>query len=1331
MVKELDTIKQKILRIAGIIEEILNYIILGILVFYVFSLVLSTTTFMLNVPWATIRQVMNYLFVVVILKAVFARDKKLVLLSIVAVIGYYYTYKTCGYSAFAYIALFTVGLTGVHWKKITAAYIIPSSVVLLPMMFASLSGAIHNFTTIGRGTRSSWGNCNSTEFVSAILFLLIFAWVYFKNIPDLFFIIPGLITLILSAGIARGKTATALTALFLAFIVFREFEDRFFNDPEKFKRLKKVTGCIVVLSFPFIFGLMMVMVYLYHKQYPMALRFNDLSHQRLITAAEMYEKYGLKPFGSFFSTAGNGWQNFDIEEYTFIDSSYPLMFIRYGYVTSFMAIAAWMFLAFRVVKAGNKRIAFAMFLLALDCVSEQHFPELNYNILLVMPFAFMDTKDNNRCAALRGLEINPVALKFRIAQLLSLTVLFVIWLIVSPYIFSYYRTIFNGFGLTDGYEVIDGLRVYIICAISVLVFVSFIWFSSKLVSVKVMDGHISLKYLFCVVAFAMVILGGYFAGDFYVNQVSRNVLERMLSGSDLIHRITSVAEGKVYVDRFPESYARQFSGIDRSFLDGEDISRLKDVTLIVNADDDSNLFASEGFLYLQISDEDAIYTNDESVINALKSDGYVLTGYNNKVHDVDFRKMAALHGYRLQEDGSIFLKGVGRSLVYGPYLELYPGVFTVTFDLKLPEDEELPFDISLGSLRVSYNWGKHTLSEVSFSRNMFDENGELSLSIPFSGGGPGYEFLVFMNEDYGIFLKGITYSRTPQYDRHIKVNAINQVVHEEYYDFQGKPYMLPAGYCGAEYEYDDDDNSIMTRYLGADGKATLISSGYAELHRTFDENKLVISESYYGVAGEPMILNDSYFKVDKTYNSIRQLISEKYYGTDNKPILVNQGYARIDREYDEDGNADVLAYFGKEDEPVIMSSGYHKVEKIFNENKLVTKENYYGTDEKPIYSTSGIAALERIYDADKRVISEWYFDVNEEPCCNTAGIHKVEYLRDKAGRNLLETYYGPEDSPIANTSGYFGIKRDYDEKGNNTVITYVDASGEPVLNTGRTAIVKREFDDKNRLIKETYLDAYGNVALNTSEVAGCKYTYNERNLAVKYTYLDERGFMKENSSGYAILKREYDDYNRQIRDIYCDRRGNVIASSNATSGIYRTYDDFNRIDTLVYIDPDGDEILNTSGYAQIKYVYDDNFYNAEEYYFDVKGNSVLNTNLCAGIKRQQSKRLITHEEYVDTAGNLTAIGNGTFGQNREYDKLGNLIKIIYLDDKGNPMLNTSGYAITVREYDAARNCTAEYFYDEQGNPKNNTSGVYKIHRVYDRDRNVTETTRFDVDGNQI
>lgn len=750
------------------ILNILDIIILTGLFIIVFNMAISTTTLMIQIPYGLVRGIMWCLTAIVAIKVILKHSDRNIWVSLPVAAVYLMVYFTAGYEFMIFLAIFTVGLNGIHYRKILGVFIVPAAIVLFTSMFASLSGAITNFVIAGGMDRSAWGSCYYTEFASALFFLLLFFWIFLKNIPDVLFIIPGVIVLFLSSYISGSRTATTLSVVFLGFIVYKILEDKYLKINSRLFWVKRAANAVVRFCFPVLFIFMVIMLFLYRKGVGFAKWYDEISMHRLVSASRMIDEYGIRPFGSFFEMSGNGWSTFETLNYTFIDSSYLQLLIRYGLVAALFVTVLWVWMSDRVLRSGNRRMAFAMLLIAIDSMSEQHFTELNYNILLAMPFAFLDTAEANADAKLSEWLGDAVTKKFRTTQFLAITAGVAVLIYFLPAVFSYYRTIFNGYGFTDGNQVIDGVAVFVICFVSLALMTGFIWFFSKLIATDALEKAISKKYLLLTIATVIFMLIGVVVVDGCVDRVYEANLSRIAGEASIVGNITAYAKGKVYADRFPEAYKKQFAGIDRSFYDGEDMARLKAATVIVDADFDSACFENAGFSYLKISDEDAIYTNDKSVIELLEGEGCEFAHFNNSVHELDLRQVAGRNGLEVSEDGSILLSGSARSLVFGPFLDLHPGRYEVTFALTDPDavsgeagsaSSAVGVGDALGDIRVSSYWGENVAADIQLTPAMFDENGKLTNTVDFEGNGRGYEFLIFMKDNKELLVDKITYRR--------------------------------------------------------------------------------------------------------------------------------------------------------------------------------------------------------------------------------------------------------------------------------------------------------------------------------------------------------------------------------------------------------------------------------------------------------------------------------------------------------------------------------------------------------------------------------------------
>ena len=746
----------------GKVIDVLNIIILIGLAIHVFDLAISTTTFMMQLPEMLSKILLVVLTLAVTIKVLLSLNNRDMWIALPVAAVYLIVFFSCSYSVMAYLALFTVGLCGINYRKILGSFLVPVSAVLFTSVFASLSGAISNFVIADGNIKSAFGSSYYSEFASALVFLLLFFWIFLKNIPDVFFLIPGAFVLFVSFYITGAKTATLLSVIFLCFIIYKLLEDKYFVSSSKLFVIKRVANAVVRFAFPVLFIFMVIMLMLFRQGTKLAQSYDAISAYRLLAPSKMIDAFGIKPFGSFFEMAGNGWSVFEVADYTFIDSSYLLLLIRYGLVTALFVSVIWVWMSDKVLRSGNRRMAFAMLFIAIDSLSEHHLMEINFNILLAMPFAYLGTVEENVDAKLSAWLGDEVTRKFRTTQFLSLTVGIIVLFFFLPMIFSFYRTIFNGYGLCDADGIVNGPLVFVLCLLTLCIISGFFWCFSKLIASDALDRSIDRKYLLLTIGFAVIMLVVFVVEDGLVNNVYRAKLPQIAGEAEVISDMTAFAKGKVYVDRYPEAYKKQFAGIDRSFFDGEDIARLRDVTLIVDSDFDSLCFENRGFSYTQISDYDGIYTNDKGVIDALGQKGYAFSAFNNSAHKLDLHKVARRNGLGISDEESLQLSGKEHSLVFGPFLDLNPGDYSVSFCLELADESQGKCTgnaASIGTVRVSSDWGKNIYDSYELSPDMFDESGKLIYETAFTGGERGYEFLVFLNDGQNLELDGITYRR--------------------------------------------------------------------------------------------------------------------------------------------------------------------------------------------------------------------------------------------------------------------------------------------------------------------------------------------------------------------------------------------------------------------------------------------------------------------------------------------------------------------------------------------------------------------------------------------
>lgn len=126
---------------------------------------------------------------------------------------------------------------------------------------------------------------------------------------------------------------------------------------------------------------------------------------------------------------------------------------------------------------------------------------------------------------------------------------------------------------------------------------------------------------------------------------------------------------------------------------------------------------------------------------------------------------------------------------------------------------------------------------------------------------------------------------------------------ESFFDIEGKPLMMPAGYASRCIGYDEEGNINSVKYLDVDGSSVITTLGYAEIHRAFDGSDLV-SEKYYGIDGLPLLRAGEYAEISQQWEN-GDLISRTYLDAEGNPIERRDGYTTAIWQTDAEGVSNV------------------------------------------------------------------------------------------------------------------------------------------------------------------------------------------------------------------------------------------------------------------------------------------------------------------------------------------------------------------------------------------------------------------------------------------
>ena len=842
---------------------------------------------------------------------------------------YVLVYCNDGYRFLLFLAITTVGLADIDYRKILRVYLLFVGAFYAVTVLSGMMGLITNFVTAraGRGIRSAWGVSYYTDFASLGLFLLMGLWIARGRLPDWSMLVFCAGFMFLSACIAHSNTSTICAGLLMLAILYHGFERRVVEARRGLRWMKRGPELFATFGFPLLALCMFFMMLLYAKKLDVGYRLNDLLSTRLMHGVSAWKEYGLKPFGTPFEQRGNGFSTFPPNTYRFVDSTYALVLLRYGWVTFLALCLSWGYTALKARRCGDRRLLLIMGIIAVHAFSEHHFIESHFNILVTMPLAAYPPAEPET-PVVRSDRVRTSTVAWTVTALLFALGAYAF----GPMLLSRLKTALELMHYGHGSH---ALRL--VCVMGVGVF--FLCLSAWAVSaiLKALLGRTGMpacrRGLAALLLCAVAGTGAWLYTGRVINSLGAECAPMVESDRRALEMAVRSAEGRVYAGVLPEVYVRAIDGLSYAAYFEDDLSRLRGATVLMPAESERGPFFDNGFLYVPISDAHALYTGDRAVVEALRGAGYRATGYYSSLRTVDLADAATLNGLAWEHERGVRLAGA-QALKQCPWENLYGGDYTVTWTLALPEGVEQPRDGGICTLSVTTYKGERVIVERDVSAGEFDGEGRLTVFERFwINDSRNVAFEVRTRAGATVEVRDIRYLRTPDYDVHTFYDQKLRKARDEYYDADGRPVLCQEGWFACDYSYDRQGNVACTRYYDCDGKPTLTADGYAERRCDF--------------------------------NARRQLVREAYYGTDGTPILSAQGYAVREREYDDAGNNTVERYYDLEGRPVLSTKGYAEIRYEYDETGKVIREAYYGVDGAPVLSDGEYASVEYEYGADE------------------------------------------------------------------------------------------------------------------------------------------------------------------------------------------------------------------------------------------------------------------------------------------------------------------------------------------------------------------------------
>lgn len=1254
------------------VNSVFEALILVLTGIYLFWQISSTTQFQLLYPeWMEDTMIWALAIVAALRLLILGLKRKEAWIGLGVAAVYCLVYHSTHYPFLLFLAALTVGLAGIDYQKTLKLFVVIAGSVVCTAVIAGLCGAIHDYTYLrDAGIRSSLGMNYPTDFASIVLFIILFLWAVRKKFPDIFMLLCGIGSSLLAFFIAQSRTSFICSLVFIAAILYDILLKGLSHKFAFLQRVRKIINWIVSILFPLYAVIFFIGMFLYRRGTLIGETLNSLMSNRIKLAVEAFQEYGLKAFGTPFDMHGFGSNNFGVNDYNFVDSSYPLILLRYGWVLLLVLCVLWVWTVRKMVRNQNQRIVLVMGIIALHALSEHHMLDANYNLLVVMPLAAYPTALNTEQRA--GWEKKKI-----ISSVVTAGVFVLLGVLFLPSLMSRLKTVLQIKNLYGGAE--QGWETFLTILFLLLIVVVMVWGFYRcllfILKKKLFTDKKWITYILpFVIAVCITVIGLIYSGHLIQKECQNQELLLNQEQAEL-ELAAAASTGGLYSDVLPSVYQQRVKGFQDSIFTGEELARYEHTTVLMDADTEQRTFFTFGYLYAQISDEHALYTNDEAVVNALMDAGYPVHGYFSYEDKIDLAYEADINQLEYLPEEGLLLDGTEHIIFYGTGINLFSGRYTAYYDLKLPED--MPRDDTVVCrLKISSEWGGKVLIEQNVLMSEFDENGKLTAQLPFnlSENTTGIELLAFTEEGQQLRVHDIRYGRTPDYDTHTFYNTRLQKIKESYYDLDGNPYAMTSGEWCVEYTYDDAGNNTSWHYLDINGNLMIRNGAYAELRREYNNKKQIIRESYYGTELQPLALTTGEAAVEYEYDNYGNTSVWRYYDIDNNLMIRNGTYAEMHREYDFRKQIIRESYYGTDQKPMALASGEHMVEYEYDDRGNTVEWRYYGTDGNLVIRNNAYAVMRREYNDEKQIIKESYYGTEEEPIELVSGEHSVAFEYDEAGNTTDWRYYDSDGNPTIRNHAYAEMRREYNDIRQIIRESYYGIDQEPLaLSTGEQAI-EYEYDTAGNTIGWRYYDTAGNLFIRNNAYAELRREYNERRQIIRESYYGVEREPIVLSTGEHAVEYEYDDVGNTIVWRYYGLDDQLFIRNNSYAEMRREYNDRKQVVRESYYGMNQEPIALPTGEHAVEYFYDNVGNKIEWWYYNVNGKLVLYHGAYAGMKRtyDTAKRVI-EESYYGTNEAPIDIEVGYCRFENEYSSNGELLLSYYYNTEDDYVECGSGY----------------------------------------------------------
>lgn len=668
------------------------------------------------------------------------------------IVAYLHDYKVLIFIPICWMCLYDI-----QAELVFKWYVRVIGVMLGATVLCCLAGVVKNLGAFDSGHfREAYGIINRTDFAAYFVFIMLSIWCVMdgeKWYPSLLIAISMLVLGIYTYYLAGSRTTLICCFLSAVVCLYEWFDRVYLGERRWIHTTSKAINAIVIFAFPVMMLLLILATYLHGQNYAWMQRIDTLFSKRISLARQAFSKFGFGLWGRSFTMHGWGASLIgDPNHYDFLDSSYEHLLIRYGLILTLVVMVLWVQLSAKTT-GKNKKIALSMAVIAVYAFSESHFMEIDYNILLSMPFCAYEMILNDETNASKFSLSRRSSLSKRLGfTILSLLLFVLCAACLLPKVISWLRTVFYLLQWGSGTQ---AFFAFLLCLVLLSltyvmwILVNKIWYTrSKNVCVAIMCG------------IALLIASAIFINSEIQHGLTK-CQDEMDAEANRITLIQASAKKPVYALEKAELYQRYFGGFSEGIMTPEDILRKRNGTIITDKSNELLVVTLWGGKYLQVSESSGIYSFDPAVIDALSSEGFEWKDFYYSERKCDLADIAKLNNVHLNKRGRLVLEGPEHSLSENRFYDQWAGEYQVSYTLGI-DDEKLQYsdDSPICTLRIMGYKNEEEILEKKILRSEFNNVGfcrvTISYTIPST---PRVEYLVIAADGVTLYVDEIAWRR--------------------------------------------------------------------------------------------------------------------------------------------------------------------------------------------------------------------------------------------------------------------------------------------------------------------------------------------------------------------------------------------------------------------------------------------------------------------------------------------------------------------------------------------------------------------------------------------